>query len=54
VAAPGPAGLDPVAESSAVDPSTDHVNVDFAYTTFGGVRLVVGTDELRAARAAVG
>jgi hypothetical protein len=31
-----------------------HVNVDFAYTTFGGVRLVVATDDLRGARAALG
>jgi hypothetical protein len=31
-----------------------NVNVDFAYTTFGGVRLVVATDDLRAARAALG
>jgi hypothetical protein len=31
-----------------------HVNVDLAYTTFGGVRLVVATDDLRAARAALG
>jgi len=27
------------------------VNIDLAYTTFGGVRLVFGTDDLRAARA---
>jgi hypothetical protein len=31
-----------------------NVNVDLAYTTFGGVRLVVATDDLRAARAALG
>lgn len=31
-----------------------HVNVDLAYTTFGGVRVVVATDDLRAARAAIG
>jgi hypothetical protein len=31
-----------------------NVNVDFAYTTFGGVRLVVATDDLRAARDALG
>jgi hypothetical protein len=31
-----------------------HVNVDLAYTTFGGVRLVVATDDLRGARAALG
>ncbi|MDQ5841796.1 MAG: ACT domain-containing protein [Chloroflexota bacterium] len=30
------------------------VNVDLAYTTFGGVRVVVATDDLRAARAALG
>ena len=27
------------------------VNVDLAYTTFGGVRLVFGTDDIRVARA---
>jgi hypothetical protein len=27
------------------------VNIDLAYTTFGGVRLVFGTDDLRVARA---
>jgi hypothetical protein len=27
-----------------------NVNVEFAYTTFGGVRLVVATDDLRVAR----
>ena len=31
-----------------------NVNVDLAYTTFGGVRLVVATDDLRVARAALG
>jgi hypothetical protein len=31
-----------------------HVNVDLAYTTFGGVRLVIATDDLRGARAALG
>jgi len=31
-----------------------HVNVDLAYTTFGGVRLVIATDDLRGARAAPG
>ena len=31
-----------------------NVNVDLAYTTFGGVRLVVATDDLRGARAALG
>ena len=30
-----------------------NVNVDLAYTTFGGVRVVVATDDLRAARAAL-
>jgi hypothetical protein len=27
------------------------VNIDLAYTTFGGVRLVFGTDDMRTARA---
>src|SRR5512144_2200357 len=27
-----------------------NVNIDLAYTTFGGVRLVFGTDDLRVAR----
>ena len=31
-----------------------HVNIDLAYTTFGGVRLVIATDDLRGARAALG
>ena len=31
-----------------------HVNVDLAYTTFGGVRVVVATEDIRAARAALG
>ena len=30
-----------------------HVNIDLAYTTFGGVRLVFGTDDLRSAREAL-
>lgn len=30
-----------------------NVNVDLAYTIFGGVRVVVATDDLRAARAAL-
>ena len=30
-----------------------HVNLDLAYTTFGGVRLVVATEDLRSARAAL-
>jgi hypothetical protein len=29
------------------------VNIEFAYTTFGGVRLVLGVDDLEKARAAV-
>jgi hypothetical protein len=29
------------------------VNIDFAYTTFGGVKLVVATDDLDSARAAL-
>ena len=29
------------------------VNIDLAYTTFGGVRLVVATDDLASARAAL-
>ena len=31
-----------------------NVNVDLAYTTFGGVRLVIATDDLQSARAALG
>ena len=30
-----------------------NVNIDLAYTTFGGVKLVVATDDLDAARAAL-
>jgi hypothetical protein len=30
-----------------------NVNVDLAYTTFGGVRLVFGTDDVRSAREAL-
>ena len=30
-----------------------NVNIDLAYTTFGGVRLVFGTDDLRSAREAL-
>jgi hypothetical protein len=30
-----------------------NVNVDLAYTTFGGVRLVFGTDDVRTAREAL-
>ena len=29
------------------------VNIELAYTTFGGVKLVVATDDLDAARAAL-
>jgi hypothetical protein len=29
------------------------VNIDLAYTTFGGVRLVIATDDVRSARAAL-
>jgi hypothetical protein len=28
-----------------------NVNIDLAYTTFGGVRVVLGTDDVRSARA---
>jgi hypothetical protein len=31
-----------------------NVNVDLAYTTFGGVRIVIATDDLQSARAALG
>jgi len=30
-----------------------NVNIEFAYTTFGGVKLVVGSDDLGSARAAL-
>jgi hypothetical protein len=30
-----------------------NVNIDLAYTTFGGVRLVFGTDDVRLAREAL-
>ena len=30
-----------------------NVNVDLAYTTFGGVKIVIATDDLEAARAAL-
>jgi hypothetical protein len=30
-----------------------NVNIDLAYTTFGGVRLVFGTDDVRSAREAL-
>jgi hypothetical protein len=29
------------------------VNIELAYTTFGGVKLVIATDDLEAARAAL-
>jgi len=31
-----------------------NVNIELAYTTFGGIRLVIATDDLENARAAVG
>jgi hypothetical protein len=33
--------------------SEANVNIDLAYTTFGGVKLVIATDDLEAARAAL-
>lgn len=30
-----------------------NVNIDFAYTTFGGVRIVIATDDVRSAYAAL-
>ena len=30
-----------------------NVNVDLAYTTFGGVKIVIATDDLASARAAL-
>lgn len=30
-----------------------NVNVDLAYTTFGGMKIVIGTDDLQSARAAL-
>ena len=33
--------------------SAANVNIDLAYTTFGGVRLVVATDDLESARSAL-
>jgi hypothetical protein len=33
--------------------SEANVNIDLAYTTFGGVRLVIATDDLESARAAL-
>ena len=34
--------------------SEANVNIDLAYTTFGGVKLVIATDDLESARAAFG
>jgi hypothetical protein len=34
--------------------SEANVNIELAYTTFGGVRLVIATDDLENARAAIG
>jgi hypothetical protein len=34
--------------------SEANVNIELAYTTFGGVRLVVATDDIENARAAIG
>ena len=31
-----------------------NVNIELAYTTFGGVRLVIATDDIENARAAIG
>jgi hypothetical protein len=31
-----------------------NVNIDLAYTTFGGVKIVIATDDIEAARAALG
>lgn len=31
-----------------------NVNIDFTYTTFGGVRIVIATDDVRSAYAALG
>ena len=31
-----------------------NVNIELAYTTFGGVRIVIATDDLVSARAATG
>lgn len=31
-----------------------NVNIDLAYTTFGGVRLVIATDDMASARATLG
>ena len=34
--------------------SEANVNIDLAYTTFGGVKLVIATDDMQNARAALG
>jgi hypothetical protein len=34
--------------------SEANVNIELAYTTFGGVRLVIATDDIENARAAIG
>jgi hypothetical protein len=34
--------------------SDANVNIELAYTTFGGVRLVIATDDIENARAAIG
>jgi hypothetical protein len=34
--------------------SAANVNIELAYTTFGGVRLVIATDDIENARAAIG
>jgi hypothetical protein len=34
--------------------SEANVNIDLAYTTFGGVKLVIATDDMQSARAALG
>ena len=34
--------------------SEANVNIDLAYTTFGGVKLVIATDDIESARAALG
>jgi hypothetical protein len=34
--------------------SEANVNIDLAYTTFGGVKLVIATDDVESARAALG
>ena len=34
--------------------SEANVNIDLAYTTFGGVKIVIATDDIESARAALG